>query len=135
VVTITERTWEQAKYETLWTKPEYRAYAPGESAAQVFLAQARPRPGSEVIDFGCGTGRGALMMALLGGMKVHMLDFAINCLDSEMRDALGTQAPVLKFTQHDLNKPIALRAEYGFCTDVMEHIPPDEVTGCWRTSC
>ncbi len=63
--------------------PEYRVVAPGEHLAQQFLAQARPRKGASVIDFGCGTGRGALMLAVLGGLNVTMVDFARNCLDDE----------------------------------------------------
>lgn len=118
---------EQAKYEAMWQHEQYRAVAPGESIAMQFLSQAQLKPGSEVIDFGTGTGRGALMIALLGQARVHMLDFAGNCLDPEVNQALTTQAHALSFTQHDLNKPVPLQAAYGYCTDVMEHIPPDEV--------
>lgn len=127
VVTVTERSSEQAKYETMWAHAEYRAHAPGEGAASLFLGVARPRPGSTVIDFGAGTGRGALMLALLGNVRVEMVDFASNCLDEDVRNALTTQAHALAFTQADLTQPIALRARYGFCTDVMEHIPTEDV--------
>ncbi len=121
------RLAERAKYEKMWQLPQYRQVAPGEQVAQTFLAQARPKPGSEVIDFGAGTGRGALMIALLGQCKVHMLDFAENCLDEDVRKALDTQPHALRFTLHDLYKPSPVSAPYGFCTDVMEHIPPQYV--------
>lgn len=118
---------ERAKYRSMWDKPEYRRFAPGEQAASMFLAQARLRPDAEVIDFGCGTGRGALMIAALGGARVQMLDFAENCLDPEVRQALGTQNGRLKFAVCDLTNEIPFHAPYGFCTDVMEHIPPEDV--------
>lgn len=118
---------EALKYRKMWAHSEYRGYAPGETVAQVFLAQAKPRKGATVIDFGAGTGRGALALALLGGVRVHMLDFADNCLDPEIREALTTQADYLQFTVADLNKRPPVTAPYGFCTDVMEHIPPAEV--------
>lgn len=118
---------EAEKYGRMWALPEYRKIAPGEELAQLFLAQARPKPGSDVIDFGCGTGRGALMLAVLGNVRVTMTDFVNNCLDEDVRNALTTQAHVLRFLKHDLEQPLRIGTEYGFCTDVMEHIPPDKV--------
>jgi SAM-dependent methyltransferase len=115
---------ERSKYEAMWAYPQYRAVAPGADAAMTFLREARLKPGAEVIDFGCGTGRGALMIAMLAGAKVHMLDFASNCLDTEVRDSL---CEGLTFTQHDLLRPVPVQAEYGYCTDVMEHLPPETV--------
>jgi len=118
---------ERAKYEQMWKYPEYRAIAPGEHAAIRFVEIAQPKPGSVVIDFGAGTGRGALMLAIMGKVQVEMLDFAENCLDPEVKQALETQSEVLRFTLHDLTKPSPIRANYGFCVDVMEHIPPEQV--------
>jgi hypothetical protein len=118
---------ESDKYKAMWEHEQYRAVAPGEGIAPLFLAQARPKPGSDVIDFGTGTGRGALMIAMLGGCNVRMLDFADNCLDGWVREALTTQAHAISFARQDLTHPIPWTAEYGYCTDVMEHIPPQEV--------
>jgi len=120
---------EQEKYRRMWEHREYRVVAPGEQVASEFLKQARPRPGDTVIDFGAGTGRGALMLALLGGMNVTMLDFAENCLDDDVRDMLLTQSHALRFKQADLRRPIGMAAKYGYCTDVMEHIDPAHVDG------
>lgn len=117
---------EQAKYTKMWSFEQYRAVAPGEGIAARFMSIAKPTAGSEVIDFGAGTGRGALMLAIMG-MKVKMLDFATNCLDEDVRNALTTQAHVLSFYQQDLRKPVPHVAEYGYCTDVMEHIEPEHV--------
>lgn len=121
------RPSEREIYERMWENPEYRKVAPGEDVINLFLSQARPNHGDTVIDFGCGTGRGALLMALLKGVHVTMLDFAENCLDDEVRDMLVTQSHALKFVRADLTKPLAVGAKYGYCTDVMEHIPPKDV--------
>jgi 2-polyprenyl-3-methyl-5-hydroxy-6-metoxy-1,4-benzoquinol methylase len=127
IVAVQPGNPEALKYGRLWAMPEYRKDSPGELLAQTFLAQARPRSGAEVIDFGCGTGRGALMLALLGNLKVTMVDFVRNSLDPEIQDALTTQAHALRFVKADLEQPLSVAAPYGFCIDVMEHIPPDRV--------
>jgi SAM-dependent methyltransferase len=111
----------------MWELDAYRAISPGEEQAQTFLSQAKPIKDSTCIDFGCGTGRGGLMVALFGNMIVTLIDFAENALDPEVKNATVTQPHRISWLQHDLNKPIPKTASYGFCTDVMEHIPPEEV--------
>ena len=118
---------EAAKYGRMWEHAEYRKIAPGETTAQDFLRQAKPRHGAHVLDFGCGTGRGALMLSLLGGCKVTMIDFVRNCLDPEVAGAVMTQPHALAFLKADLEQPLSVHAEYGFCSDVMEHIPPAKI--------
>jgi len=117
---------EQKKYEKLWDEvPNYRVISPGEKEAMQFLAQAKPKPGATCIDFGAGTGRGSLMLASIGEMEVTMLDFAANCLDPDIAKACGHGK--VTFLQHDLTKPSPVQAQYGYCCDVMEHIPEQDV--------
>jgi hypothetical protein len=118
---------EQSKYAKVWEHAKYREVSPGEQWANLFLQQAKPPHNSDAIDFGCGTGRGALQMALFGGLNVTMLDFASNCLDEDIVPMLETQSHALRFVQADITKPLPASAPYGFCTDVMEHIPPKDV--------
>ena len=108
---------EQAKYELMWTHDAYRDVAPGELCAQVFIDKFNPH--GNVIDFGCGTGRGALKLHE-AGCDMLLLDFTENSRDT---DALS-----LSFKLCDLTLPIDVDGvEYGYCTDVMEHIEPDKV--------
>ncbi len=115
---------EQAKYEQMWGLEQYRRYAPGEHLVSDFILHVDPPPGAKIIDFGAGTGRGAYALAQ-SGFDVHMLDFAPNSLDPEVANAVVKNK--LTLTQHDLLKPSPIRAEYGYCTDVMEHIQPEYV--------
>ncbi len=111
-----EQMAEAEKYGRLWQHAEYREHSPGELCAQKFLAVAKPE--GLVIDFGCGTGRASLRLRD-AGLPVLLMDFTDNSRDM---DAMG-----LPFVQHDLTQPMEWRAPYGFCTDVMEHIPPGDV--------
>ena len=115
------KTYERRKYEKAWTIPEYRNYAPGEILATGVLADI-PK-GAKVIDFGSGTGRGALKIHE-AGYPVVMIDHADNCLDREVKKAIN---PRFRFLEWCLWDPLHVKGDYGFCTDVMEHIPPQKV--------
>ncbi|MGW8177370.1 MAG: 6-hydroxymethylpterin diphosphokinase MptE-like protein [bacterium] len=115
---------EASKYGRLWEMKEYREHAPGEHFVHYFFLQAMgAKQGAHVIDFGCGTGRGAALLRD-AGLKVTMLDFARNCLDEEVRSKLSED---FKFVKHDLMTPYPEVAPYGYCTDMMEHIPSEHV--------
>ena len=109
---------EVGKYEAMWSTPLYREVAPGEAFANAFIDIANPKLTDVIVDFGCGTGRGGKKIAELTRCEVQLVDFADNCLDE------GNDLP---FTVADLTKPIGVSGNIGYCTDVMEHIPPEDV--------
>ena len=123
---------EASKYTRMWEHEVYRAVAPGEDCVEAFLQIAQPHAAASLIDFGCGTGRGALKLAQ-SGLRVTALDFAPNCLDAQVRQAIDWKLHSIEFQQHDLTKPYPRKAIYGFCTDVLEHIPPDQVNAVLTT--
>ena len=124
---------ERSKYARLWREvPGYRENSPGEFWAHTFLAQARVEPHATAIDFGCGTGRGGLALALFGRMRVTLLDFVDGCLDEDVAAACKSQADRISFVVGDLTTPCPMSAAYGFCCDVMEHIPPEDVAKVLR---
>lgn len=108
---------EREKYEAMWSHPAYRAVAPGEYAVAQFLEVANPAKGQTVRDLGCGTGRAGKRLADCG-LDVTQYDFAANCRDA----GIG-----LPFVQHDLNNVIPGIADFAFCTDVLEHVPREQV--------
>jgi len=133
IVKVVPGNPEAQKYGKLWEHAEYRAFSPGEYFAHRFLLQAHPARGATVIDFGCGTGRAGYKLATQAHLKVTLIDFVRNSLDAEVRQLIDDleQFPdpemSLQFVKADLEKPLPVKAEYGYCADVMEHIPPDRV--------
>ena len=124
VVVTQVRPPEQEIYQKLWDTQRYRANSPGEAISFEFLNYARPKAGETIIDFGCGTGRASVNLSI-AGLDVTSVDFTTNCLDPEARALVDIGK--IKFVQADLTKSIDLKADYGFCTDVLEHIAPENV--------
>lgn len=106
---------EKEKYEQVWDNPAYRKVSPGELVAKDFSDAIR----GSVIDFGCGTGRAALIIS--EKWPVTLLDHAENCLDDKVKEA------GLKVKQHCLWEPYDDLKDWGFCCDVLEHIPEEKV--------
>lgn len=107
---------EREKYQLMWKIPSYRHTSPGEGIADFFAEHFKPE--GLVIDYGCGTGRGSIRLKDQG-LDVLLVDFTDNCRDEE--------ALLLPFIQADLTEPLTVSSPYGFCTDVMEHIPTEDV--------
>lgn len=109
-------TTEREKYQLLWSLGDYRRRSFGEENVQTFVEVAKPA--GKIIDFGCGTGRAALRLDEMG-YDVLLVDFTDNCRDKE--------AVRLAFARRDLTQPLGLKGSVGYCADVMEHIPPEDV--------
>lgn len=107
---------ERDKYRLMWGFDSYRTNSPSEDLAPFILAVLQPD--GLTLDFGCGTGRASLAMAQKG-VNMLLIDFADNCRDHE--------ALTLPFLEWDLTEPLPMKAGHGFCCDVMEHIPTDQV--------
>lgn len=139
-------THEREKYEKAWAIPEYHNFSPAMNIMPLFKAMVKPpkRPTGKgkaaqrlenyalptLLDIGCGTGRASEHLSEKG-WSVTMLDHVQVNKDSEL--------PFIKaniFGQWPTNK-IGVRKigpqgwtypfDQGFCCDVMEHIPPEEV--------
>lgn len=109
------------KYRLMWATDSYRECSPGENIVPVALAVMRPH--GLVLDFGCGTGRASIEL-VKAGCDVLLIDFADNCRDEEAMN--------LPFLEWDLTRPLPPHAEFGICTDVMEHIPTSDVSTVLR---
>lgn len=112
-----DKVEEVDKYTEMWNHPDYRNLAPGELYADEFLDLVSLEH-DVLIDFGCGTGRGAVKL-YKAGFQVSLVDFTANSRDEAARD--------LPFTQADITLPMRVRGDIGYCTDVMEHLPTEKV--------
>ena len=99
----------------MWAHDSYRKHSPGEGLVDTAIEHFGPA--GSVIDFGCGTGRAAMLFQERG-FDVIALDLASNCLDPGV---------TVSFTGCCLWDMPDIHADYGFCTDVMEHVPEEMV--------
>jgi 2-polyprenyl-3-methyl-5-hydroxy-6-metoxy-1,4-benzoquinol methylase len=116
-------TVERQKYELIWKNDDYRKFAPGELYVVPFIQSIRPKRGSTIYDYGTGTGRAALFLHHRG-FDVYPLDIAENCMSEDPAKLLGDKLQVVNLFDLPEDMPVK---DYGFCTDVMEHIPPEKV--------
>lgn len=114
---------EREKYTDVWRDiPEYRDHSPGLDNVQRFLDVLHPRRGETLIDIGCGEGVAGEEF-VNHGLTVSWLDITDAGLTlSEMTRAHSfIKAPLWSDWAY-VNK---YGWDYGFCCDVMEHIPPE----------
>ena len=101
---------EADKYATIWEVPGYRDISPGEQYVDAFIKSVNLPAGASVIDLGCGAGAGG--KALQSHFEVvHFLDLV------KVNEDLDP------FIEQPLWKPIPLSYDFGYCCDVMEHLP------------
>lgn len=113
---VVDHHTEHQKYTKVWESEQYRnSPSPGEAAVargvlQGFCAGAPASIG----DFGCGAG------AAWWGMKIWGHGFqplGVDIVDTGL-------TPLIVAPLWDLPQ---MHVDYGFCVDVMEHIPPEYV--------
>ena len=124
---MTETDWdkltvqERAKYQAIWTSPEYRRKCHGLEIWQRHRDLLGPRP-ARALDIGCGLGR--LFAAWnRDGIDGWGIDIADNSLEPEVAQAWGHKRVLGCLWEMDWPE----RFDLGICADVMEHIPEERV--------
>jgi hypothetical protein len=109
---------EREKYLAVWQRPEYRKTSPGMFETERAWLICDLQPGMTLYDFGSGPCR-ATKWFLDRGVNATAIDFASNA--REFDDVPFVEANLWSM-------PDSLTgADWGFCCDVMEHIPPEKV--------
>jgi hypothetical protein len=115
---------ERAKYAEIWQQvPEYRNFSPGMQNVDRFMSIINPAAGSSLVDVGCGEGKAGLDFQARG-LLVDWVDITDAGLSPEVPRKRGfTQSAIWHWAP-------APGWDYGFCCDVMEHIPPEYTMLC-----
>lgn len=126
---VTDVTKQEAdKYSEIWSHPDYQvATSPGLANVERFMSVMKPAVGSTIVDIGCGAGV-AGMEFQKAGMRVHWLDIT----DAGLIPAVD-RSLFLQYALWDPRWPHRGRSmgwDYGFCCDVLEHIPPEYTMLC-----
>lgn len=108
---------EREKYLAIWQRPEYRKVSPGMLECERAFAVCEMKAARSLIDFGSGPCR-ATKWFQDKGLDALAIDFAPN--------ARETDVPFVEACLWDLPTDLP-KADYAFCTDVMEHIPAAKV--------
>lgn len=103
---------ERDKYERMHRVPGYSS-GPGAAHVATFLNYAKP--GESVIDFGCGSGDAAMKL-IEAGYRTLLVDITGAGLRHDFN------GDFFQASLHDLPWELP-RANWGFCCDVMEHLP------------
>lgn len=108
-------TREAEKYRQIWAIPGYRNHSPGELLVDEAMSHFQPK--GKVIDFGCGSGRALKKFSELG-YETLGVDITPTCIDAELNIPLCI-SPLWNMPD--------LEGDFGFCTDVLEHLPTEHL--------
>lgn len=113
---------ERSKYQRMWERPEYRINSHGQKCARIAITEMGAAEGDEIFDFGCGLGR-ASQIFVEEGLVTTGIDIAENAPD-EQDGWSFVIANLWDLPSGFTTDP----ADWGFCCDVMEHIPEEKVS-------
>lgn len=118
---------ERDKYQEIWTSvPEYRLYSPGEENVDRFMQVIKPKIGETIIDIGAGECKAGLKFEHYG-LRPWYLDIT----DAARPDGIEDNKFILSPLWGDWRYPFNIGIwDYGFCCDVMEHIPTEYTMLC-----
>jgi hypothetical protein len=111
---------EMEKWSGIWRKRGLNKESPVGPLVKQAVATLGAEKSNSIIDFGCGRGL-ALQEFFDQGLLPLGVDIASNALD----ERVAAHFPLLRACLWNL--PDCLTAHYGYCTNVLEHIPEKKV--------
>jgi len=119
---------ERDKYNEIWTKvPEYRLNSPGKNNVERFMREMEPDYNSSVIDLGAGACAAGKELEA-NGLNVWHLDITDAAKPEDVPAHRFIVSPL--WSQWHPPSDVGEVFDYGFCCDVMEHIPTEYTMLC-----
>ena len=118
---------ERNKYNEIWTTvPEYRIHSPGFNNVERFMKILKPEVGKTIIDIGAGECKAGLEFEKFG-LRSWFLDITDAAKPKDVDEKRFILSPLWGNWRFPINNLIW---DYGFCCDVLEHIPPEYTMLC-----
>ena len=111
---MTIQDQERSKYKDAWALSGYRQFSPGESFVDLFMSMTNAKPGDSVVDFGAGAGAAS--------RKLKDRGLSVTSVDLVDADWQHSDIPLLTGCLWR-TLPLAGVHRFGYCCDVMEHLP------------
>lgn len=108
---------ERQKYEKAWGIDAYHSGSPGVLYQEMFQNIAKPQPGQTVLDIGAGA----------GAASVKMKEAGLRVIGYDLTNAAWAHPGIPLWTGTIWKFRSDATFDFGFCCDVMEHIPPQFV--------
>lgn len=113
---ITEN--ERSKYARIWEIDQYSQVSPGAIYANMFFDIAQPERGQSLLDVGAGSGAGSRVLKDRG--------LVVRGFDITDEGWKHSDIPLMTgCIWRDLPRNSVPPYDYGYCCDVMEHIPTE----------
>jgi len=118
---------ERQKYSEIWQYESYSEFSPGHEMVPMFAEISGCKPGDTVLDAGCGSGKGGLALNNDHNLDVTFLDICSwnEILVPEARKLVMTKSKFIQAPLWDSSWIPEKKFKYGFCCDVMEHLPTE----------
>jgi len=119
---------DKAFWDEVWNKGDYKR---GSTAQRLvpFLRKLIPE-GSEINDYGCGTGRAEVEL-LKYGYSINMVDITDQCLDEETKKQIGPRLTFVASPLECLPSTFPI-ASWGIAINVLMTVEPDKLDQIMR---
>ena len=123
---------ERDKYTRMWGVDDYRNLSPGLAYVELFVDISKCQPGETLIDLGCGEGVAGNELTNKYKLEVEYLDIVKDkdVLFSEVYREVIEKGNFWECALWDNSWILPEKRKYGYCCDVLEHIPPEYTMLC-----